>query len=188
MNRAHHFAALVLVLCAAGAAVAQTPTPQTPAPMSIVDGSSVQIEYTLKDDTGTVLDTNKGQAPLRFTQGEHEILPELEKQLTGMRAGDEKKVTLKPEDGYGVPDPNAVAEVPKEVIPEHALKVGTRLMARSAAGESRSVTVKEVKDTTVVLDLNHPLAGKTLVFDVKVLGVDSPKTDEPKPDESKSTK
>jgi FKBP-type peptidyl-prolyl cis-trans isomerase SlyD len=77
-----------------------------------------------------------------------------------------------PEDGgYGPIVPGAQQEVPKTAIPKEGLKVGTPLTARSGSGEARTVVVKEIKDTTVVLDFNHPLAGKTLFFDVKVLGV-----------------
>jgi FKBP-type peptidyl-prolyl cis-trans isomerase 2 len=92
----------------------------------------------------------------------------------GMHAGDEKKVVVKPEDAYGPVVPNAQTEVPKDAVPKEGLKVGTALMARSGSGETRPVVVKEIKESTVVLDLNHPLAGKTLFFDVKVLGVQPP--------------
>jgi FKBP-type peptidyl-prolyl cis-trans isomerase SlyD len=155
------------------AAGAQTVPP--PASPGIEHGSIVRIEYTLKDDTGAVLDTNKGGSPITYKQGEQQIIPALEKQLTGLHAGDEKKVVLKPEEAYGTVDPSAQAEVAKELLPQESLGVGKHLMARDASGEERPVTVKEVKDKTVVLDLNHPLAGKTLSFDIKVLGVDPPK-------------
>lgn len=170
---------------------AEAQTAQAPVSLRIEHGSTVRLEYTLKDDTGTVLDTNKGGSPLTYTQGEQQIIPALEKQLTGLHAGDEKKVVLKPEEAYGTVDPSAQTEVAKELLPPEALGVGKRLMARDASGEERPVTIKEVKDKTVVLDLNHPLAGKTLSFDIKVLGVDPPKPAEakpaaPSPTESKS--
>jgi FKBP-type peptidyl-prolyl cis-trans isomerase SlyD len=98
-----------------------------------------------------------------------------------MQTGQAKKVVLKPEDAFGPVDPAAHTEVPKDALPADALVVGTQLMARSASGEGRPVIVKEIKEKTVVVDLNHPLAGKTLVFDVKVLSVDPPsKADAPK--------
>jgi FKBP-type peptidyl-prolyl cis-trans isomerase SlyD len=160
---------------------AEAQTAQAPASPTIEPGSTVRIEYTLKDDTGAVLDTNKGESPITYTQGEQQIIPALERQLTGLHAGDEKKVVLKPEEAYGTVDPAAQTEVAKELLPQDALGVGKRLMARDASGEERPVTIKEVKDKTVVLDLNHPLAGKTLSFDIKVLGVDPPKAAEAKP-------
>ncbi len=141
---------------------------------TIEAGSTVSLEYTLRDDAGTVLDSNKGQTPLKYTQGSEQILPVLERALVGMRAGDEKKVTVGPADGYGDLDPRAVTEVPKGRIPPDALVVGTELVARNAGGETRVVRVKEIKDDTVVIDLNHPLAGKTLHFDVKVVEVEPP--------------
>lgn len=161
---------LLLALSAAGAQ-----------PPAIQNGSSVSLEYTLRDDTGEVLDTNKGRGPLTYTQGQQQIIPGLERELMGMKLGEEKKVMVKPEDAYGPVVPSAQTEVPKNVLPDGALKVGTRLMARSTSGESRPVMVKQIKDSTVVLDLNHPLAGKTLFFDVKVLGVEPPKSATPKP-------
>ena len=187
MIRAHHLLAAALLLSAPLAAAAQTPPASEPAPVSaaIEKGSTVQIEYTIKDGAGAVLDTNTGQAPLTYTQGNEQILPGLEKELTGLHRGDEKKVTVKPEDAYGPLDPAAQTEVPKELLPASALTVGTQLMARNAAGEARPVTVKEIKEKTVVLDLNHPLAGKTLLFEVKVLRVDPPKVLPAKPAEPK---
>jgi FKBP-type peptidyl-prolyl cis-trans isomerase SlyD len=181
MILARHLLAAVLLLSAPMVTAAQTPPAETPAAPAIEKGSKVHLEYTLKDDAGAVLDTNKGQAPITYTQGENQILPRLEKELAGLHPGDEKKVTVRPEDGYGPLDPSAQTEVPKETLPPSALTVGAQLMARNAAGEERRVRVKEIKEQTVILDLNHPLAGKTLLFEVKVVGVDPPKTLEPKP-------
>ena len=157
----------LLMLAAAGPAGAQSPA-------AVEKGSSVKIEYTLKDDKGEVLDTNAGKDVLAFTQGAQQIIPGLDKALLGMQAGDSKKVTVKPEDAYGPVDPKAEAEVPKASLPQGAAVVGTRLLARSQDGQPRPVTVKAVKDTTVLIDLNHPLAGKTLFFDIKVVSVEPP--------------
>jgi FKBP-type peptidyl-prolyl cis-trans isomerase SlyD len=159
--------AALSVLLAAAPAVAQ-PTPV------IEKGSTVKIEYTLKDDKGAVLDTNAGKDALAFTQGSQQIIPGLDKALLGMKTGDSKKVTVNPEDAYGAVDPKAEAEVPKASLPEGAAVVGTRLLARGQDGRPRPVTVKTVKETTVMLDLNHPLAGKTLFFDIKVVSVEPP--------------
>ena len=158
--------ALVVVLAA---------TPAGAQPNAAIEkGSSVKIEYTLKDDKGAVLDTNAGKEALAFTQGAQQIIPGLDKALLGMKAGDSKKVTVKPEDAYGAADPKAETEVPKDALPQGAAVVGTRLLARGQDGQPRPVTVKAVKETTVLLDLNHPLAGKTLFFDVKVVSVEPP--------------
>jgi FKBP-type peptidyl-prolyl cis-trans isomerase SlyD len=132
------------------------------------------LEYTTTDEAGKVLDSNKGKAPLTFTEGRHQIIRGLEKALVGMHPGEEKQVTVKPADAYGEPNPTAVLEVPKERVPAADLRVGKELIARNQTGQRRIVTVKEIKEKTVILDLNHPLAGKTLVFDVKVVGVTPP--------------
>jgi FKBP-type peptidyl-prolyl cis-trans isomerase SlyD len=166
--------AATLVVLAASATFAQTPAPT---PAAVQNGSTVSLEYTLKDEGGQVLDTNKGATPLVFVQGQRQIISGLERELVGMRPGEEKKVVVSPEDGgYGPVVPGAQQEVPKDAIPKEGLKVGTQLTARSGSGEARPVTVKEIKETTVVLDFNHPLAGKTLFFDVKILGVQAPGT------------
>lgn len=157
----------LLVLLAATPAWAQSQ-------VVIEKGSSVKIEYTLKDDKGAVLDTNTGKDALAFTQGAQQIIPGLDKALLGMKAGESKKITVKPEEAYGAVNPTAEAEVPKESLPQGAAVVGTRLLARGQDGQPRPVTVKAVKDTTVLLDLNHPLAGKTLFFDIKVVSVEPP--------------
>ncbi len=165
----------VAVALFASTAFAQTPVAPAEKTNAVQNGASVRLEYTLKDERGEVLDSNKGGDPLVFTQGQQQIIRGLEKELIGMRPGEEKKVVVKPEDAYGPVVPNAQTEVPKDAIPKEGLKVGTALTARSGSGEVRPVIVKEIKETTVVLDLNHPLAGKTLFFDVKVLGVEPPK-------------
>jgi FKBP-type peptidyl-prolyl cis-trans isomerase SlyD len=152
-----------------------SPPASTPAASpAIVDGSRVQLEYTLKEVSGEVLDSNKGGTPLIYVQGEHKIMPVIERALQGMRTGEEKQVTVPPEDGYGAVDPGAQTEVPKHAVPPAALTVGSQLTAETSSGQTRLVRVKEIKEETVVLDLNHPLAGKTLQVDVRVLGVDPP--------------
>ncbi len=156
------------------ASAAQAQQQEGPAGPAIQDGATVRIEYTLKDEKGQVLDTNKGLPPLTYKQGGHQIIPGLEKAVQGMRAGEEKKVTIKPEEGYGPVDPKAQIEVPKERIPPGA-KVGSRLQGRSPTGEPQIALVKEIKEKTVVLDINHPLAGQTLVFEIKIVGVEAPK-------------
>jgi FKBP-type peptidyl-prolyl cis-trans isomerase SlyD len=169
---------LPLLLAAAvrppAAALAQdpesTPNPTEERPMSpVIDkGATVRFDYTLKDEAGAVLDTSEGREPLTYVHGRREIIPGLERELAGMRAGEEKDVVLQPADAYGPVDPSALAEVPKRMVPPEALVPGTELVARGPDGESRVVRVKEVRAESVVLDLNHPLAGKTLHFHVRV--------------------
>lgn len=155
------------------ALLAAAPAGAQPA-AAIVLGSSVKIDYTLKDDKGLVVDTTKGKEPLAYTQGTTPMIPGLEKALMGMKAGDSRQVVVTPEDGFGPVDPKKEQEVPKDAVPQGTAVVGTRLLARSPDGRPVPVTVKAVKDNVVVLDLNHPLAGKTLFFDITVVSVEPP--------------
>src|SRR5207244_3668265 len=115
----------------------------------------------------------------KYKQGQHQSIPSLESELTGMKVGGEKRIKVKPEDAYGTIDPKAIQEFPKEKIPPEGQKVGAILTARGPQGQAIPVKVKEVKEKTVVLDMNHPMAGKTLVFDIKVLEVEPGQSSQP---------
>lgn len=125
------------------------------------------MTYTLTVD-GEVLQSNTGDDPLVYTQGGGQILPALEAELAGMSAGDQKSVNLDAANGYGEVDGAAFQEVPLDQIPEQAREVGTMLRAEGHAGPIR---VAEIKEETVVLDFNHPLAGKALTFDITIVSV-----------------
>jgi FKBP-type peptidyl-prolyl cis-trans isomerase SlyD len=142
----------------------------------IKNGSVVSLEYTVLDDNGNVIQSNKGKSPLTYTHGRQEIIPGLERSLSEMNVNQAKNIKLQPEEAYGQVNPEAFAEVPKEKLPGSALEVGAVLSARGSQGEDVSVRVHEVRNETVVLDLNHPLAGKTLTFDVKVLDIEPGET------------
>ncbi len=137
----------------------------------VQDGKRVSIEYTLKLDDGSTADTNVGREPLTYTQGQGQILPALENALEGLAVDDSKAVTLPPEQGYGTVDPERVQTVPVDQIPEGAREVGAQLVAADEQGRRIPVRVKEVRDDAIVVDLNHPLAGETLHFDVKVVEI-----------------
>jgi len=139
--------------------------------ITVQPGSEVLFDYTLTDDSGKLVDTSKGKAPMHYVHGTGQIIAGLEKELAGMAVGAEKKVTVKPEDAYGPVDPRAFQEIPREKLPPEALKVGTMLMAQAPTGQGVPVRVHEVKDSTVVMDFNHPLAGKTLSFEVKITDI-----------------
>jgi FKBP-type peptidyl-prolyl cis-trans isomerase SlyD len=173
--------AALLLLAAPGVVLAQDkdkpaePAPAAaPAAPAIQSGATVQLEYTLTDDGGAVIGSNRGRVPLRYTHGQNEIPVGLERALAGLHAGDHKSVTLPPEEAFGAVDPKATAEVPKDSLPSDALVVGTPLIAQAPDGGERPVRVKEIREQSVVLDLNHPLAGRTLHFDIHVLDVSSP--------------
>jgi len=162
------WAALFGAFIFASIAMAQAPVK---ADRVVQPGSVVSFDYTLKDETGKVLDSSEGRAPMRYTHGKGQIIPGLESELAGMKVGDEKHVTVKPENAYGPVDPRAFQEIEKERLPPEALKVGAVLTARGPDGESMPVRVYEIKEKTVIMDFNHPLAGKTLTFDIKVTDV-----------------
>lgn len=170
--------AATIVLTAAPVLADDKPA-EAQASLAIEDGSSVDIEYTLTDEAGQVIDSNKGEKPLTYTQGKKQLITALETELRGMHAGEQRKVKLTPEFAYGYADPKAIMEVAKETIPEGALEVGAQLIGRTPKGDMRPVTVKEIKEKTVVLDLNHPLAGKTVFFDIRILGVAPPRAEAP---------
>ncbi len=133
----------------------------------IKDGSKVKFDYTLTVD-GKVEDTSSGRAPLEYTHGAGHIIKGLEKEMTGMKVGDKKTVTVSPEEGYGPVLEEAIRTVPKAAIGGiENLKVGD-VVGASNEGHTFRAIIKEITDNEVVLDFNHPLAGKTLHFDVEV--------------------
>jgi len=138
----------------------------------IEDGRLVSIEYTLTLDDGSTADTNVGEEPLVYTQGEGEILDALEEALAGLAVDDEKQVRIAAEQGYGPVDPDAFDQVALDDIPEDAREVGAMLVAEDSEGNQRSVRVHEVRADGVVLDLNHPLAGQTLHFAVRIVAIE----------------
>ena len=138
----------------------------------VTDGARVSIEYTLKLDDGSVADSNVGGDALTYQQGASQILPALEKELLGMKVGDSKQVALTAAQGYGEVDSSLFQSAPASAIPEDARKAGTQLLADSGSGQPRPVRVHEVNGEEIVIDLNHPLAGQALAFDVKILAIE----------------
>jgi FKBP-type peptidyl-prolyl cis-trans isomerase SlyD len=150
---------------------------------TVTDGKSVSLEYTLTLDDKSVIESNVGKQPLIYTHGTQQIVPGLEKALEGLAVGDTKEVTVPPAEGYGKTNPNALQEVQKQLLPPDALVVGTRLQGKAPDGHMVYPRVAEIKEDTVVLDFNHPLAGKTLHFDVKILAIQpgQPQSQDPTP-------
>jgi FKBP-type peptidyl-prolyl cis-trans isomerase 2 len=138
----------------------------------IENGRTVSITYTLKLDDGTTVDTNVGADPLTYTQGGGQILSALEEALTGHKVGDSKQVQLTAEQGYGAVNPEAFQEVEIDMVPEDARSVGTMLMATGPDGQQQPIKVHELRESTIVLDFNHPLAGQALSFDIEILAVE----------------
>jgi FKBP-type peptidyl-prolyl cis-trans isomerase SlyD len=137
---------------------------------TVSKGKVISLEYTVKLDDNQVVDSNVGKEPLTYTQGAKQIVPGVESAVEGMTVGQAKHVVVAPSDGYGERNPNAFQEVPKEKVPKD-VQVGTRLHGKDTAGRDVRPIVTEIKDNTVLLDFNHPLAGKTLFFDLRVLNI-----------------
>ncbi len=137
----------------------------------IHDGSKVSFDYVLTVDN-KVMDSSQTRGPLEYTQGETVLLPSLTKQMAGMKVGDEKIIVLKPEEAYGNPDPSGIKEVPSSSIPpEVKPQVGMILQMQDKAGQTFPAKVIELKKDSIVIDLNHPLAGKTLNFKVRIVSI-----------------
>lgn len=138
---------------------------------AVKENMDVGFEYTLTVD-GAVVDSTDGKTPFHYVHGQHQIVPGLERELTGLHVGDTKDVTIKPEDGYGQLDPAAVVEVEKTQLPADVTPAaGMVLRGMSPEGKSFRAKINEVKDKSVILDLNHPLAGKTLNFKIKITDI-----------------
>jgi len=139
--------------------------------MQISKHKAVAIEYTLTNDSGEVIDSSEGQDPLSYLHGAGNLISGLEQALEGKSAGDELKVTISPEDAYGERVDELVQIVPRDRFEgADELEVGMRFHASSDHGETL-VTITEVTDDEVTVDGNHPLAGETLHFEVKIVDV-----------------
>lgn len=139
--------------------------------MKATRGTVVRMHYTLTDDEGTVLDSSSGRKPLAYLHGHGNIIPGLERALEGVEAGHKARVSVAPRDGYGDRDPEAIFMAAKDQFPpDMKLKPGMEVHADSPEGPV-TFTVIEVKDEGAVLDGNHPLAGRTLHFDVEIVDV-----------------
>ncbi|MDE2221816.1 MAG: peptidylprolyl isomerase [Candidatus Omnitrophica bacterium] len=135
-------------------------------------GKKVTLDYTLTVDNKEV-ETSVGKEPLTYTPGSHEIIPGLEQQLNGLHVGDKKTVHVAAKDAYGEVDPKAYKEFPVSSLPKGLTpKVGMVLQATAPDGSKFPAVISEVKGDKMVLNFNHPLAGKDLTFDIKILKIE----------------
>lgn len=147
--------------------------------MKVGKGSVVSVDYELHLGDGKVVDASAPGEPMAYIHGEGQIVPGLERALEGMATGEAKKVVVPPEDGYGPHDARGVQEVPRDAFPADVQPaVGMELMAQGPGGEAVPFVVRELKPASVVIDLNHPLAGKTLHFAVTVREIRAATADE----------
>ena len=136
--------------------------------MTIEQGKVVQIDYTLKNSDGEVLDTSEGREPLPYLHGAGNIIPGLEAALDGKSSGDQVNAVIEPEKAYGLRDENQIGKVARSDLEGVGdISVGIQLQAQTPEGP-RIVVVTDMDDESVTIDANHPLAGETLHFDVTV--------------------
>ncbi|USN43929.1 MAG: peptidylprolyl isomerase [Candidatus Woesearchaeota archaeon] len=146
--------------------------------MEISDSKVVRMHYKGTLENGEVFDSSESREPLTFLYGRGMIIPGLEKAIVGLKAGDKKTVNVTCEEAYGPVNDAAVQEVPKDQFPpEIELKEGLQLMAQGPEG-AFPLVVKALKESSVVVDFNHPLAGKNLNFDVEIVEVREPTQEE----------
>jgi len=147
--------------------------------MEITKHAVVTIDYELKDDDGNTIDTSAGSEPLSYLHGTKNLIKGLENALDGKKAGDSVSVAVPPEEGYGERDDAKIQPVPKDSFDDQTqLKVGEQFLAQSPDGENLTVTIVEVTDDKVMVDGNHPLAGKNLNFEVEIKDVREATQDE----------
>ncbi|MDQ6994306.1 MAG: peptidylprolyl isomerase [Mariprofundaceae bacterium] len=136
--------------------------------MTIIQDKVVLIDYTLKNAEGKVIDSSEGGAPLAYLHGSENIVAGLERELEGKKVGDNIKVVVTPEDGYGVHNEALIGAVPREMFESDMdIEVGMTFQAETDQGV-QMVSVVGLTDKEVTVDGNHPLAGETLHFDVTV--------------------
>jgi len=137
--------------------------------MKIAKDRVVSIHYTLTDDDGKTLDSSSGGDPLSYLHGNNGLIPGLEKALEGREQGDSFKTTVGPEEGYGMPNPELVQDVPLEALSGiDGLEVGMTLQSKAPDGRVQLLVVEAIGDSTATLNANHALAGESLHFDVSV--------------------
>ncbi|MDI6716670.1 MAG: peptidylprolyl isomerase [Actinomycetota bacterium] len=139
--------------------------------MAIKNGSTVTLDYKVYVDGQLVDQTSPGE-PLVYTQGAGQIIPGLEKGLEGLNKGDKKEVVVQPSEAYGEYSEERVLHIPREDLPEDIEpQVGMQLQATSQSGDMYVGVISEVLPDHIDVDFNHPMAGKTLVFEVEVQDV-----------------
>lgn len=135
-------------------------------------GDKVRVHYTGLLDDGTVFDTSVGREPFGFTIGENTVIPGFENAVVGMKVGDKKTISIPPGDAYGEYLDDLVVVINRSQIPpEIDAEVGMVLQVKSENGTATYVTVTDITDDAVTLDGNHPLAGKSLTFEIELLEI-----------------
>lgn len=138
----------------------------------VQNGDKVKVHYHGKLKTGETFDSSQGREPLEFTVGEGQVIKGFDNGVMGMNVGDKKTVEIPVGDAYGEKSQEMIIEFPKSQFPpEMQPEIGQQLMMSNNAGQQFPVTVAEVKEDSVILDANHPLAGQDLVFDIELVEI-----------------
>jgi FKBP-type peptidyl-prolyl cis-trans isomerase 2 len=141
--------------------------------MNVKKGDKIKVEYTGTFENGEVFDASeKHGQPLEFEVGAGQMIKGFDEAVVGMAKDEEKEITLKPEEAYGDPKPELIQKVPRDKLPaEPEPKVGMMIGVGFEDGRQMPATITEITDKEVTIDLNHPLAGKTLNFKIEVVEI-----------------
>ena len=137
----------------------------------IYQDSEVTLHFTLKLPNGDVVDTTTNKAPATFKVGDGSLLPGYEQSLYGLKAGDKRSFEIEPERGFGPGSEQNIQTMPRDNFSDMELEPGLLIIFKDAAGGEMPGVVKTIHDTVVDIDFNHPLAGKTITFEVEIIAV-----------------
>ena len=138
----------------------------------VKENNTVKVNYTGKLSDGQVFNSSEGKEPIEFTLGQGQLIPGFEKGLIDMKLNEKKTITIAKEDAYGEINNDLIQEVEKTQLPQDMTpKVGMGLVSKSPDGQEMNLLVVEVKEESIVIDGNHPLAGKELIFDLEVVAI-----------------
>jgi peptidylprolyl isomerase len=137
---------------------------------SVATGDQIRVNYVGRFENGSMFDSSEGREPLEFAVGAEQVISGFDQAVVGMKPGESCKIVVAPEDGYGAHVPEMIAEVERHLIPDsEKLVLGSMLEVSVEDGQTLEVQVVELSDTSVILDGNHPLAGKELHFEIELL-------------------
>jgi FKBP-type peptidyl-prolyl cis-trans isomerase 2 len=138
----------------------------------VKENNTVKVNYTGKLSDGQIFDSSEGKEPIEFTLGQGQLIPGFEKGLIDMKLNEKKTITIPKDEAYGDVNKDLIQEVKKTELPQDmAPEVGMGLVSKSPDGQEMNLMVVEVREETIVIDGNHPLAGKELIFDLEVLAI-----------------
>jgi len=139
----------------------------------VQNGDKVKVHYHGKLHNGETFDSSNGREPLEFTVGSGQVIKGFDEGVKGMKVGEKKTIEIPVQDAYGEKQQEMMLEFPKEQFPpDMNPEVGMQLMMSNGSGQNFPVTVAEVKDNSVILDANHPLAGQDLTFDLELVSIE----------------